>query len=462
MNRPSPTASSGSDTVGSDPAAPPSPNANADHGPGADPSACANADHGPGADPDGCANADHGSDLNSSAHRGPSTNLASDPAPAPAANVPNAGAIPSPQQTQLSAGSLLNERGQLAQAGWATQLVREYNRQQVGAAKWRIKEWDYYLIYDGEFAVALTLSDMGYIGLISPSLLDFSAPRYTTKSQLAVMPMGKFQMPPSSAAGTSAYQSKTSNFRFEVLEGGERRIEVRFDNFENGQPLELQLRLTRPPADSMVIATPWAEDPSAFYYNQKIIGLWAEGQVRVGDFCHQFSPLGSGGAALSGPAFGLLDWGRGVWTRDNTWRWSAAQGLQNGQVFGFNLGYGFGDTSAASENMLFVNGRATKLGRVDFGVPEAAGQEGAKRLASRYRLMEPWHFTDDEGRLDLRFTPLLDRSDWMDYRLVLTDQHQVFGHFNGWVVPDGADGAPGERFPVTDLLGFAEVVHNVY
>ena len=117
MNRPSPTASSGSDTVGSDPAAPPSPNANADHGPGADPSACANADHGSGANPGGCANADHGSDLNSSAHRGPSTNLASDPAPAPAANVPNAGAIPSPQQTQLSAGSLLNERGQLAQAG---------------------------------------------------------------------------------------------------------------------------------------------------------------------------------------------------------------------------------------------------------------------------------------------------------------------------------------------------------
>ena len=45
----------------------------------------------------------------------------------------------------------------------------------------------------------------------------------------------------------------------------------------------------------------------------------------------------------------------------------------------------------------------------------------------------------------------------MDYKLVRTDQHQVFGTYDGTVVLDGH-----QPFAVTNLLGFAEVVHNVY
>ena len=62
---------------------------------------------------------------------------------------------------------------------------------------------------------------------------------------------------------------------------------------------------------------------------------------RVGTV-HEFDPA---------EALGLLDWGRGVWTYDNVWYWAAAQGHQAGHVVGLNLGYGFGDTTAASENM---------------------------------------------------------------------------------------------------------------
>ena len=41
-----------------------------------------------------------------------------------------------------------------------------------------------------------------------------------------------------------------------------------------------------------------------------------------------------------------------MWTYDNVWYWAAAQGHQAGHVVGLNLGYGFGDTTAASENMV--------------------------------------------------------------------------------------------------------------
>ena len=55
--------------------------------------------------------------------------------------------------------------------------------------------------------------------------------------------------------------------------------------------------------------------------------------------------------------FGGLDWGRGVWTYDNIWYWGSGSGEVDGHRFGFNIGYGFGDTSAASENVIFMTAR---------------------------------------------------------------------------------------------------------
>jgi len=145
-----------------------------------------------------------------------------------------------------------------------------------------------------------------------------------------------------------------------------------------------------------------------------------------------------------------------------------AQGWQNGKGqagpdapgakrFGMNIGYGFGDTSAASENMCFIDGHAVKLGRLDFGIPKVAGQENAKRLADRFLLKEPWHVQDEEGRLDLIFTPEIDRFDLTDVKIIVTDQHQVFGRFNGKLVLDD-----GSVFEIKDLRGAAEVVRNRY
>ena len=344
-------------------------------------------------------------------------------------------------------GPLHDDAGRLTTPGYATSLILDYNRDRIKASKWRIKEWDYYLVGDNRFAIALTLSDLGYIGLISASMIDYTNANFVTTSALAVMPMGKFRMPWSSEEGVSEYSSKRVNMRFEAKDGV-RTLSCRFAEFDADDVLEFNVVLDQAPQDSMVIATPWAEDPQAFYYNQKIVGMRATGGFVKGGLEYQFE---------EGEAFGLLDWGRGVWTHDNMWYWSAAQGMQNGHVFGMNLGYGFGDTSAASENMIFVDGVAHKLGRVEFGIPSKKPGSKAKKIDDMFYLMAPWHMTDDEGRLDLRFTPIVDRKDGMDYKLVSTDQHQVFGQFDGHVVLDD-----GTEFAIRGLRGFAEAVHNVY
>ncbi|MEG0320159.1 MAG: DUF2804 family protein, partial [Niameybacter sp.] len=59
-------------------------------------------------------------------------------------------------------GKLLNEQGKLNEVGYATSLVLEYSREDIQASKWRIKEWDYYLMMNKSYGAALTIADNGY------------------------------------------------------------------------------------------------------------------------------------------------------------------------------------------------------------------------------------------------------------------------------------------------------------
>ena len=337
-------------------------------------------------------------------------------------------------------GPLLDRKGRLREPGYAFHPPFTYSHEHIAASPLRIKDWDYYLVNDDDFAVALTFSDLGYIGLISASVIDFRHRAYKTTSELVVMPLGRLGLPTSSDKGDICWQNKHVRVEFRHVATG-RRLSFHMNKFDGDDDLDVELLLDRTPRDSMVICTPWAEDEAAFYYNRKVLGMRARGAFRRGGELHEFDGARS---------LGLLDWGRGVWTYDNVWYWAAAQGWQDSHVVALNLGYGFGDTSAASENMAFVDGVAHKLGRVDFGIP--VNEDGT------YRYLEPWHMTDDEGRLDLAFAPELDRIDDIDVAgLVSSRQHQVFGKLTGTVTLDD-----GGVLAVRDLRCGAEHIHNRY
>ena len=88
---------------------------------------------------------------------------------------------------------LLDDKGELREPGWARSQIWDYRRSMIRAPKLRIKEWDYYLVLSDGFAGAFTISDNGYMGLQSVSLLCFDAdnPWEHTESILSVLPMGK-------------------------------------------------------------------------------------------------------------------------------------------------------------------------------------------------------------------------------------------------------------------------------
>ena len=331
---------------------------------------------------------------------------------------------------------LLDDDGNIAEPGYAINQVWHYDRSNIKAPKWRIKEWDYYYIGTKDFGLCLTVSDCGYVGTVSASLLDFKNKTQINKTGLKLFPMGRLNLPNTPDVGDIYGKCSLADFAFEN-DGKEKHLSGVFNKFyDNLDPLVFDITLYDIPKDHMVIATPFKKDKH-FYYNQKTNLLKAKGYFTIEGEEYKLDDK---------DALATLDWGRGVWTYDNTWLWSSCNGyMEDGTLVGWNLGYGFGDTSRASENMVFVNGLAYKLNEVTFNIPQKDGKDD---------FLSPWTFTSNDNTLNLTFTPIIDRFDPLDLKVVMMIPHQVFGYFSGTIK------LQDRVLEIKDFLGFAEKVHN--
>ena len=335
----------------------------------------------------------------------------------------------------LSKGPLLDEKGNLVEAGYAFDLVREYSRKGIKGLKSRIKEWDYYFITDGEYGIALTIDDNSYMGMASVSILDFKNKKEWTKSYIRWLTFGEIVFPSSSKDGDVFMESKKYSMYF-GNKNGKRHLVCTMKNLEKGKDFSCDIVLEKSLDKSMVIATPFFKKKH-FYYNQKINLLVGRGFFSFGDIKHQLKKANT---------VGVLDWGRGVWTYSNTWYWSSLNAIQDGHTIGFNLGYGFGDTSAASENMFFYDKEAFKLDDVTFNIP--------KNEKGKLDFLKEWTMTSEKGDINLVFKPIIDRHANTNVLIIQSNQHQVFGYFSGTI-------KVGEKeFKLNNLLGFAEMVKN--
>ncbi|MBR2505817.1 MAG: DUF2804 domain-containing protein [Bacilli bacterium] len=338
------------------------------------------------------------------------------------------------KQVLLTKGPLLNNKGNLNQAGYAFSLEKEYNRKAIKKMAFRIKEWDYYYIGDDKYGIALTVADNSYMSLVSVSVLDFVNKVESTKSYMGWLTFGELNLPSSSKTGDVHHKGKKFNMYFKN-NSGKRRLVCEMKNVAKGKDFKCDVILNETLDKSMVIATPFKKNRH-FYYNQKINLLRATGSFSFGDLSYNFPK----------DTFGVLDWGRGVWTYSNTWYWASLSFKCEGHNVGFNLGYGFGDTTNASENMFFYDQEAYKLDDVTFNIP--------KDKKGKDDYLSEWTFTSNSGDINLVFTPIIDRYSNTNALIIQSKQHQVFGIFNGEIKVND------KTFKITNCLGFAEKVKN--
>lgn len=272
-----------------------------------------------------------------------------------------------------------------------------------------------------------TIGHASYAGMAGIMFFDYKKQEMIAeKGTILALPFGSLHMPEDTESDhVLSYQKKFDVMRFEVS-GDQRHLYCKWEDFE------ADIMLTRQNANSIAINIPFDESPKEFYYNQKINCMIAEGTVKYGGKVFNFSQEDS---------FGLLDWGRGVWPFHNEWYWSNGTGYIDGEIFGFNLGCGFGNTKYATENILFYGDTVHKLEEVQFD------------LGANY--YDPWHIHDKDGRLDLTLTPVYDRTTKTKLLWIDNTCHQMFGEFKGTAVLDN-----GTELKIDQLISFAEHAVN--
>jgi hypothetical protein len=336
------------------------------------------------------------------------------------------------KQHQLTKGSLLNQKGELIEAGYHTKLIKTYDKKLVKNSRMRLKEWDYYYVGNKDYGLSITIADNGYMWILSATLLDFKLKTEISKSKMGWFPFKRLGLPQTSEKGN--IRVKKGGWEISVThEKNTRHIEAYIPNFKSKLPLLVDIYLNEMIDDTMVIATPF-ENRKRFYYNQKINLLQSNGYVQLGEEMLDFKDC-----------YGVLDWGRGAWTYHNIWYWSSLSGMYDSHKVGFNLGYGFGDTSKATENMLFYDDKTYKLEDVEFVIPKENGA---------YQYLEPWKIISKNQKINLDFKPIIDRNSATNIIILKSIQHQVFGLFSGTITVDD------QEIEIKEMIGFAERVEN--
>ena len=326
--------------------------------------------------------------------------------------------------------------------GWSrTPLHRANLRGRWG----RTKRWDYWAVLAGDLVFGLVYADVDYLGLVGVWWCDLSTGRSGGRDVAVPFARG-IHVPERSGDAPLVYSSRHLNARFAPFgpgtgaEGrfGGRGTRLKLDWSErDGTPASLDVFIDEPEGhDSLSVVIPW--NRRTFQFTTKDQALPAVGRFRLGDEQTDFGTRPD--RPDLGPAWGVLDVGRGRWPYSTRWNWGGGAGTADtGERIGLQFGAKWTEGTGFTENGITVDGRLHKIGRelrweYDWDQP-----------------MLPWRVVDPGGALDVTLTPRYDKHTGTNAVLLRTEVHQVFGTWSGTVV--GEDGA--ER-TLHDAQGFAE------
>lgn len=329
------------------------------------------------------------------------------------------------KQTFVATPTPLLENGKLKTAGFSTHMNFIYDGKTVKSR--RLKEWDFYQILFGDYVLQFTMGHVSYAAQVSVTLFNikngFRATVCRTK-----LGSGKLRKKmPNSPEKPSVLQWFDSQVKaqFEVTPRYRRLTLSQFCKNDVRAEIDVTLTNSSFSKEKMVIATPFQE--GEWYLNCKENCFVANGYCRIDSVELEIK---DGNA--------VLDWGRGVWPRKHSWVWGNGSTTVDGKPFGFNIGWGFGDTSQATENMFFFNNKAYKLG----SVAEGKTSEGYK-------------YFDDEKTFVFHVKPLYDNYTHTKAFGVNNTCHQIFGVWSGEVTfPDKT------KMKIPPFVAFCEHADN--
>jgi hypothetical protein len=312
-----------------------------------------------------------------------------------------------------------------AAVGWSRHPLHRCNLH----GRWpRKKRWDFWGIVCDTHFLAITHVSLDYVGLLTVGLLDYDVGRRIERT--SIIPLGRGMSFPETAGGADI-RCSARGARLAIVEEQAGTRLAAACRTRAGHSLEVDVVVVRPERhETLNVVIPWSD--RRFQYTSKQNTRPASGQVVLDGKPYRFEAANN--------AYGVLDYGRGIWPYRTTWNWAAASGRQTGRLVGLNLGGKWTDGTGTTENGLCIDGRLHKIG------------EDLLWDYDRTDFRRPWRIrAPRSGRVDLEFVPTLAEANRLDLLVLRTELHWALGHFNGTVVAD-----TGERVEIHQLLGWAE------
>ena len=291
----------------------------------------------------------------------------------------------------------------------------------------RRKRWEFWGITTDTHLLRFTYGCTDYLGTLTVSLLDYSVGRRVECQRLVPFARG-MHFPDTVGGGDIHFKTGGAEFTLSESPAGT-RLQARVDAPD--MRLDADVFVERPAGhETLTVVIPWSAN--TFQCTSKHNTRPARGEAKLDGKSYSFD--------AKNHAYGVLDFGRGVWPYRTAWNWAAASGTQDGHLLGLNLGGKWTDGTGMTENGLCIDGRLHKLG------DDLVWNYDRKDFRRPWRIHAP-----QSKRVDVVFTPWIDESVKVEALIVRTELYWSLGTFDGVVVSDD-----GERIQVRNLLGWAE------
>lgn len=341
----------------------------------------------------------------------------------------------SEQREYTNEQPLLDQNGLLLSAGWARHNVFSYDRTKV-VHPYRRKEWDFYQLSNGHFMVQISFANISLGGYASAVLVDLKEGK-TLCSKMAPFLGGKDKyVLPAKGDVPGQVRMEVGKAVFETVTTDRNRT-LRFS--KDKVLCEFTMDIA-PELENITTVLPFPDRKDRYFMTTKQNCMPCKGFFRDGARRWDFSDKDT---------FCVLDWGRVCTPYSLVWYWGNGSGWVEGpdgkaHLFGFEITWGIGDESKATETCLFYDGKAHKIGPVDVSAfPKTAGY------------MQNWAFVSEDGRFNLTMKPFRDHHSDLNILAMRMHSHQVHGYWSGTVTLDD-----GTVLQIRDFYAFCEYVEN--
>ncbi|MDR1787862.1 MAG: DUF2804 domain-containing protein [Treponema sp.] len=328
--------------------------------------------------------------------------------------------------------AVIDGEGRPCNAGWACFPAFVYDPRLLRSPLRNIAACDRYIFFSPTHLVILEIRDDGYLGYAGLSLVALREKKRVTQTYTIPLSLGSLGLPAASESGSIKLKTHGAIFEFVSMGAGVRLIRIDMPHFGHHRSLRGEVVLSPAPGAQAIAANMgWRQAKHAFRYMLHSPGYTVEGVIQAG---------GAEVVFTRGNSWGIFEWGRGSRPRRDVRWWASAAGLAHHHLAALNVGYDSADSREGTENAFFLDGTLHKLDTVTFHIPPSDW-------------LLPWHFTSNDNRLEMTFTPHQIRSERYRFLWYSRKRRQICGFFSGRVILDS-----GDAFHFKNLTGFAEQV----